>query len=236
MRRIGHKGADLIVSGNTIASFEKAVELGVEMIELDVLSGHADSLLVAHDGNDADGREPHTLAEALDVFTRPPLDRVEIDLDLKLPGGEDELVAELRGRDLVERAMVSTMYVSSLRAIGELEPGLRRGWTYPLVRRDWLRTRWAKPFVPAALASMRRRLPALARRTLPDLGVEAMWVFHRLISPRLVEVTRAASVELVAWTVDDLARMRALRAIGVEAICSNDPRLFAALDAESLRA
>ncbi len=37
MRRIGHKGADLIRPGNTLESFEAAVEAGVEMIELDVL-------------------------------------------------------------------------------------------------------------------------------------------------------------------------------------------------------
>lgn len=229
MKRIGHKGADLIVPGNTLASFEAAVEAGVDMIELDVLSGHADALLVAHDSHDASSREPHTLVEALDAFLRPPLDRVEIDLDLKLPGGEDELVAALRERGLVERSMVSGMYLSSLAEIGRLEPGLRRGWTYPLVRRDWLRTPWAMPFLPAAMARMRRKLPRLAARTLPEIGVEAMWVFHRLISLRLVEVTREAGVELVAWTVDELPRMRSLRAMGVEAICSNDPRLFADL-------
>ena len=35
--RIGHKGADALVPGNTIASFEKAVEVGVDLIEFDVL-------------------------------------------------------------------------------------------------------------------------------------------------------------------------------------------------------
>jgi glycerophosphoryl diester phosphodiesterase len=33
-------------------------------------------------------------------------------------------------------------------------------------------------------------------------------------------------VELVAWTVDDLPRMRTLAAMGVDGICTNDPRLF----------
>jgi len=42
MRRIGHKGADLIRPGNTIESFEAAVEAGAEMIELDVLRPRAE--------------------------------------------------------------------------------------------------------------------------------------------------------------------------------------------------
>ena len=37
MRRVGHKGADLIEPGNTLASFDAALEHGVDMIELDVL-------------------------------------------------------------------------------------------------------------------------------------------------------------------------------------------------------
>jgi len=39
MLRIGHKGADLIEPGNTLASFDAAVHHGVDMIELDVLPG-----------------------------------------------------------------------------------------------------------------------------------------------------------------------------------------------------
>ena len=37
VRRVGHKGADLIAPGNTTASFDAAVEAGVDMIEFDVL-------------------------------------------------------------------------------------------------------------------------------------------------------------------------------------------------------
>ena len=37
LTRIGHKGADALVPGNTVASFVKAVEVGVDLIEFDVL-------------------------------------------------------------------------------------------------------------------------------------------------------------------------------------------------------
>jgi glycerophosphoryl diester phosphodiesterase len=240
LRLVGHKGADLIAPGNTLESFRAAVEAGVDTIEFDVLwlrDGHPridaserSALVVAHDWHDAERRAPMALAEALDAFLEPPLERVEIDLDLKLPGREDEVVEALRERGLLERAMVSTMELSSLARIRVLEPRLRRGWTYPKVTKDWASKRWARAPMLAAMAAMRRSLPGLAAQRLPELGVEAMWVYHPLVTSRLARITRIARVELIAWTVDDAAKMRRLVERGVDGICSNDPRLFASLD------
>ena len=237
LRLVGHKGADLIAPGNTLESFAAAVVAGVDTIEFDVLwlqDGHLPleqraPLVVAHDWADAERRTPLALTEALDAFLEPPLDKVEIDLDVKLAGREEEIVAALRERDLVERAMISTMELHTLGRILELEPKLRRGWTYPKVTKDWTSKRWTKPAMPVALAGMRHRLPGLAAEKLPKFGVAAMWVYHPLVSPRLARICKLANVELIAWTVDDEARMRKLVEIGVDGICSNDPRLFARL-------
>ncbi len=237
LRLVGHKGADLIAPGNTIESFRAAVEAGVDTIELDVLwlrDGHLPleqraPLVVAHDWDDAARRTPLSLAEALDAFLKPPLDKVEIDLDIKLPGREEEIVAALRERDLVERAMVSTMELYSLGRLVELAPELRRGWTYPKVTKDWRSKPWAKPVLPVALAAMRYRLPGLAAEKLTKIDVQAMWVYHPLVSARLARICRLAGVELIAWTVDDEKRMRQLVEAGVSGLCSNDPRLFAQL-------
>ncbi|HEY6730484.1 MAG TPA: glycerophosphodiester phosphodiesterase [Solirubrobacterales bacterium] len=237
MRLVGHKGADLIAPGNTVESFHAAVEAGVDTIEMDVLwlpDAHLPleqraPLVIAHDWADAERRTPLRLTEALDAFLEPPLDGIEIDLDIKLPGREEEVVTALRERDLVGRAMISTMEMHTLRRILELEPALRRGWTYPRVTKDWTKKRWARGPMLAALVGMRHRLPGLAAQKLPQFGVEAMWVYHPLITPRLARICKLAGVELIAWTVDDLGRMQKLVAAGVDGICSNDPRLFAQL-------
>jgi len=237
MIRVGHKGADSITPGNTTESFEAAIDVGVDVIELDVLwrrnghprlpAGDRTPLVIAHDWHDAERRTPLSLAEGLDAFLEPPLDRVEIDLDIKLPGREEEIVAGLQEREMLDRAMVSTMELSTLARIRELEPLLRRGWTYPKVTKDWTSKRWAKVPMLAALLAMRRRLPVIAARSLPEMGVSSMWVYHPIVSRRLADVTDAAGIELIAWTVDDLPRMEKLVAAGVTGLCSNDPRLFA---------
>lgn len=237
LRRVGHKGADAVVPGNTIRSFEAAVEIGVDMIEFDVLRtpegdpsiapDRRAPLVIAHDWHDAAAREAHTLAEGLAAFTRPPLDRVELDCDLKLPGREDELVAALREHGLIERAMVSTMYVESLVAIRELEPRLRRGWTFPKVTRPWDRRPLAKPAVLAALAMMRARFPRQLARGVEAVGAAAVWVYHPVVTPALARRARELGVELIAWTVDDRPTIERLVEHGVDGICTNDPRLLA---------
>lgn len=242
LRRVGHKGAAGLVTGNTVPSFARAVAEGVDTVEFDVLwcrdgdpglpAAERSPLVVAHDWHDAAARPTLTLADALDAFASPPLDRVEIDLDIKLVGREDEIVEALRSRGLVERAMVSTMNTETLTAIGAMEPALRLGWTYPLVTRAWDRKPLVRPLVLAALATMRRRFPEVARRRVPELGAAAIWLLHPLATPRLVEVTRELGIELICWTVDDAERVAALREMGVDGVVSNDPRLLGAKPAD----
>ena len=225
-RRVGHKGADAIAPGNTFESFEAAVAQGVDMIEFDVLRGREGQLIVAHDHEEARRRRPLGLTEVLDAFCEPPLDQIEFDCDLKLPGREAELAGTLSGHGLIERAMVSTMEITSLQKLRQLEPELRLGWTYPKTRRDWTQIGWARPGISAGLAALRRRFPKTLLDRAPALDVDAVWVYHQIVTPRLVEVAEQSGVELIAWTVDDLARMVELIGIGVHGICSNDPRLF----------
>jgi glycerophosphoryl diester phosphodiesterase len=59
--------------------------------------------------------------------------------------------------------------------------------------------------------------------------VRSVWAYHPVITARLVRACHAADLELIAWTVDDAPRMRELTALGVDGICTNDPRLFADL-------
>lgn len=246
MLRIGHKGADALAPGNTLESFHAAAEAGVDVIELDVLRPREDfadpegwrnapagpdpspggPLLVAHDWGDAARRDPLELGECLDAFAAAPLDRIAINLDLKVAGREDEAAEALRRRGMLERSMVSTMERPSLEFLRDHEPALRRGWTVPKVGRDWNRSRLARPLVIGASAALRARLPGAIAAGGPRLGVWASWVYHPLITPRLVARVRAAGMAVIAWTVDDRPRAAELAALGVDGIVSNDPRIL----------
>ena len=224
--RIGHKGADAIVPGNTIESFEAAVEAGVDVIEFDVLRDREGRLVIAHDYEDALARRAMDLSDALDAFRYEPLDEVEFDCDLKLPGREAELAGALAGHGLIERAMISTMEVSSLQKLGQLEPDLRLGWTFPKTRRDWTAHRWLRPALMGGFALMRRQFPKAIGERAAELGLTSVWAYHHVITPAAVEAAHEAGVQLMAWTVDDAARLAELSVMGVDGLVSNDPRLF----------
>ncbi|HRV59091.1 MAG: glycerophosphodiester phosphodiesterase [Solirubrobacterales bacterium] len=247
MLRIGHKGADALVPGNTIASFVKAVEVGVDAIEFDVLwtedghpsidPGKRSELVVAHDWHAAAAAERKggklTLETALEAFKQPPLDRVRINLDIKLPGRDDEVFDAVVRHRLVERTSVSTMEVSTLRRLGELkredliESGMSLGWTVPKVTRDWLSMpKVIRPALAMGLVSVRVRMPGQVRRGLQELEVDSIWAFFGVVTPRLVETIHDAGKKLNVWTVDDPDRIDSLTAMGVDGICSNDPRLL----------
>ena len=226
-RRIGHKGADSIVTGNTVESFEAAVEHGAEIIEFDVLRTREGRLIIAHDAHDASMRRPLSLPAALDAFCEPPLDEVEINLDLKLPGREAELAGAIAGHGLSDRAAISTMEVESLIKLRSIDPELRLGWTIPKTRRDWTKEAWARPALGAGMYVFRRRLPGMITEKAPELDVESVWVYHWLITPEAVEAAEEVGIEIYAWTVDDPARVDELAALGVHGIVSNDPRILA---------
>jgi glycerophosphoryl diester phosphodiesterase len=224
LTRVGHKGADHIAPGNTAASFDAALEAGVDMIEFDVLP-FGDRLVLAHDEH-GDLAAAMTLEDGLAHLASAPFGRVELDVDLKLPGYEARVVEALRRHGLVGRTLVSTQYMRSLVAIRALEPGLRLGWSVPRVRRDYTRSPlWAAPAY-ALLSRMRRRLPAVAAGHLTAGRCDAIMAHWKLVTPALVRAVGDAGGELYVWTVDDPARIRALEAMGATGVITNDPRLF----------
>ena len=226
MKRVGHKGADHVAPGNTFESFHAALGAEVDMIEFDVLRLRDGRLVLAHDYEDAARREPATLEEGLDHFAGEAYAGVELDVDMKLPGYEHEVVEGLRRRGLAERALVSSHYLESLDRVGELAPGVRRGWSVPRVRRDYMRSPLA-PIAWVVAQALRARLPGRAARMLRAGRIEAVMSHWILVSPRLVRKVQDAGGELYVWTVDDPRRIRRFEQLGVDGVITNDPRLFA---------
>ena len=228
LKRVGHKGADRIVPGNTAESFDAGVAAGVDMIEFDVLP-HRETgeLFLAHDYEHLDTRDALTLTDGLTHLTASHFDTIELDVDLKLPGYELEVLAALRAHGLLDRALISTQFRESLAVLRAAAPGLRLGWSVPKLRQDPFRNPLMWIPASAVVVGWRQLLPRWAVQALRTGECTALMAHWRLVTPRLARAIRAAGGELYVWTVDDAARIAKLEAIGVTGVITNDPRLFA---------
>ena len=225
MKRVGHKGADLISPGNTVASFKAALQADVDMIEFDVLRLRDGRIVFAHDLADGTRHDALTLDEGLDHLAGDAYEGVELDIDMKLPGYEREVVEAVSSRGLHDRALISSFYLDSLDEVARLAPGIRRGLSVPRVQRDYTKSPLALPaygVARVARAWLPRRIGPLMRAG----RIQAVMAHWLLVSRRLVEVAHAQGGEVYVWTVDDARRIERLHAIGVHAVITNDPRLF----------
>jgi len=229
LKRIGHKGADLIAPGNTIESFDAALAAGVDMVEFDVLPEHRDGtgrLVLAHDYDVVDRGDALTLEEGLAHFAQDAWAGVELDVDMKLAGYERRVVDALRAHGLADRALISTMEEDSLAVVRLADPEIRLGWSVPKIRRNPLDRRLTR--VPALILARyaQRILPGRAAAAIRDARIDALMCHWALVTRRLVTAIEDAGGELYVWTVDDADRIAKLERLGVTGIITNDPRLF----------
>ena len=230
LKRIGHKGADLIAPGNTLESFDAALAAGVDMVEFDVLPEFEDGtgrLVLAHDFSVAASRTPLTLEEGLAHFCKDAWAGVELDVDLKLPGYEQRVVDALRDHDLGARTLISTMEESSLETVRRIAPDIRLGWSMPKVRRNYLGHPLTRYPALAAAKYVQRIVPARAARAIREGRGDAIMSHYALVTRRFAQAIAEVGGELYVWTVDDAVRIAELERIGVTGVITNDPRLFA---------
>jgi glycerophosphoryl diester phosphodiesterase len=225
LKRVGHKGADLVAPGNTIPSFQAALEAGVDMIEFDVLRLRDGRLVFAHDYEDAARRKPLTLEEGFDHLAGEAYGGLELDIDMKLPGYEHEVVEAVQSRGLTDRTLISSHYLESLDEVARLAPEIPRGLSVPRVRRNYLRSPLAVPAYAVGRV-MRAQLPGKIGRLMAAGRIQAVMSHWMLVSRRLVEVAHAHGGEVYVWTVDDARHIERLHALGVHGVITNDPRLF----------
>jgi glycerophosphoryl diester phosphodiesterase len=244
--RVGHKGAAALEPENTLRSLRRAVELGCDLVEFDVLDlddgtlvlAHSDDLLEVSHGAAGGRVRPLTLAalrevapelptfdEALELLGRAG--RVGLHVDLKGHGCEAVAVEAIRSHDLVGRTVVSSVRAPSLRELARLEPGLQLGLTYPFDRRGLARRRLLGSVAPVALAGIRRSLPRRIPRLLDRARATAAMLHHSVVSAAAVERAHAYGAAVFAWTVDDGATLERVVEAGVDGVVTNDPRIFA---------
>jgi glycerophosphoryl diester phosphodiesterase len=223
--RVGHRGAAALAPENTLPSFEAALAYGVDALEFDVLDLDAGPLVIAHSREEARPGRP-TLDEALDFLAGR---NVGLHVDLKLTTRLEEVVEALGRHGVAERTVVSSFHLPTLRAVAACAPHVRIGFTYPEDRYGVSKRRALRPAVRLGTLALRRAVVARVPAMLARAGAEALMLQHAVVSAGAVARAHAAGAAVWAWTVDDPVELARLEAAGVDAVITNDPRLFSAV-------
>ncbi len=231
---VAHRGASGHAPENTLAAFRRAVELGVTFIETDLQLTRDTRLVAIHDDTldrTTNGHGPvHRLTRAevreLDAGSWfgpqfageriPTIQEIlafarESDvifyLEIK-PGNtwgvEHALVGALREAGEAARVIILSFDAAVLEAVRELDATLMTGL---LTER------------PDARA-VERALRAGARQLAPRGDA---------VTAELLEQAREADLQVVTWTINDPAQMRALAAAGVDGIMTDYPDRLASV-------
>ena len=210
-QRIGHGGASALAPANTLASFDAAVDVGVDMVEFDV-RGRQGELILAHTALDARRAGGIRLRDALAHLSGPRFSELELNVDLKHPGCESGLLEALRTAGLLERTLISSQVPVVLDRVRLLESRARVGIS-----------------VGGRIARMSRRWRDWRRQVLAGLASgrwDAVMAQYRLVDRTLVHDVQNRGVGLYAWTVNQRPLIDQLRELGVHGITTADPRLF----------
>jgi glycerophosphoryl diester phosphodiesterase len=210
--RIGHGGASALAPANTLASFDAALEVGVDMVEFDVREWRGE-LILAHTVLHARRGGAIRLEDALNHLAGRRFADVGLNVDVKHVGCEAALLDGLRRARLLDRSLLSSQVPAVLDRLHEREPRARLGIS-----------------VGGRMARVSRRWGDWRADVLSGLTSrrwEALMVQHRLVDATLLEHVVARDGRLYAWTVNERAAIQSLRGLGVHGITTADPRLFA---------
>jgi glycerophosphoryl diester phosphodiesterase len=114
---VAHRGASAVAPENTLEAFEKAIDLGADMIELDVRRGADGGLVISHDPLPAP--EAPTLEQVAALCAR----RNPLDVELKEPGLENDVLRVVSGVDFVITSFLPEVVTETKR----LRPDVRTG-------------------------------------------------------------------------------------------------------------
>ena len=226
---MAHRGASAYEPENTLRAFQRAIDLGADMSELDVHMSRDGHVIVMHNAtvekttNGVGAIKNMTLAEikALDAGKgeRVPTLQEVIDLvrgkhglyiELKGEGTPGPVVEVLRRNGFTDRkqVIVGSFLPWLVQQTRELAPEIA---TSLLVG----------PVYPAA------DLIAMTRAASGDY-VHLCWENrapqpHKLLTPELLSALRAAGLGIVLWHEERPEELAVLTTLDIDAICSNTP-------------
>lgn len=219
MLRIGHRGARAYAPENTLTSFKKALEIGVDAVELDVRKTKDNQIVVIHDadvkrttngeglvseltlkeikGFSAEGGEKiPTLEEALDFLGK----KVKVFIELKEAGVEEQVLSIVHKKGLEKNVVIVSFLEDALKKVRALDKDIETGLIYAKHKNP----------IKAAL----------------ELKANYLLAFYRFTHTANVQKAHQNSLKVIVWTINKSEEVEEYAAKGVDGIASDKPDIL----------
>ncbi len=219
MLHIGHRGARAYEPENTIRSFKKALEMGVNAIELDVRKTLDNHLVVIHDADVKRTTKGNglvaglTLKEIKELFTDkeekiPTLDealsfldrKVKILIELKEQGTEAHVLKAVNDAKVEKNVVLVSSLEEALKKTRELDPNIEIGLIY---------ARHPHP-----------------EKTALELKANYLVALYRFIHSANVEKAHKQGLKVIVWTINTAEEAAEYAKKGVDGIATDKPDIF----------
>jgi glycerophosphoryl diester phosphodiesterase len=227
---IAHRGASSLARENTIESFKKAIEIGVDMIEFDVRRTKDQALIVHHDElmegkpvkeltYDEIFRVTIRLGFSIPTFEevlKHTSEKIKLDVEIKEEGYEKEVVELLSRYFKKDQFVITSFHDSCVKRIKHDHPDIKAGLILGISRAEHpIRTKISE-FFPA-----RRCREAKADFLVPH------W---RLLWFGFLDRAKKENKPVFVWTVNDQRKIwKMLHDERIDGIITDKPDLAVSL-------
>ncbi len=222
MLRIGHRGARAYEPENTLRSFNKALELGANAIELDIRKTNDGQLVVIHDAEvkqTTNGKgfvADLTLKDIKALFTEknekiPTLDealecidsKAKVLIELKEQGLEKQTLETIHAKKLERNIIIASFLEEALQKTRQLDKDIETGLIY------------AKHPHP--------------EKTAIELKANYLVSLYRFTHTANVKNAHKNGLKVIVWTVNTKEEAEQYKKKGVDGIASDKPDILIGL-------
>jgi glycerophosphoryl diester phosphodiesterase len=228
-RIVAHRGASAYEPENTLRAFQRAIELGADMSELDLHVSKDGALIVMHNSSVDETTNGHGLIRDLTLAELQQLDAGKgeriptLQQVIDLVRGHNGLYIELKAPE-TPRPTISLLRANQFTSNVQVIVG---SFQANLVRE----TKELAPELSVALlvgpVYSADELVAMARAARADY-IHLCWERrapqpHQLLTSDLFHTLRQANLGIVLWHEERAEELAILRTLDVDAICTNTP-------------
>ncbi|AWX44055.1 Glycerophosphodiester phosphodiesterase [Flagellimonas maritima] len=219
---IGHRGAMGHETENTLASVQKAMDLGVDMIEIDVFKISSGEIVVFHDERVERLSNSGGLIEEYNIFDVNKLilngnHKIPMLQDvLKLIDNQVALNIELKGGNTAEKVnFIVENYVD------------KKGWTldnFIISSFKWDELRKMRKFNQnIKIAILTEEDPIDAIPIAKELNAVAINPFFESLTEENINRIQSEGLKVYTWTVNETEDIQKMKNFGVDGIITNYP-------------